>query len=91
VNTVLVVLIVLWALMLIAALPGWPYPRSWEDCLTRGADQAGGQIKQRVGALTNGERLSTASPIDAVVGKVEHAVSRTRRKAGAAVQRFRMR
>ena len=85
------VLIVLWALMLIAALPGWPYHLSWEDRLTRGVDQAGGQIKERVGALTNGERLSTASPIDAVVGKVEHAVSRTRRKAGAAVQRFRMR
>jgi len=88
---VITVLVVLSALMLIAALPGWPYPRSWGDRPTRELDHARGQIKQRVGALTNGERLSTASQIDAVVGKVEHAVNRTRLKAGGAVQRFRMR
>ena len=50
-------------------------------------DQAKGEIKQAVGALTSDDKLKAEGRVDETVGKVEVAVGRTTRKAGEAISR----
>jgi uncharacterized protein YjbJ (UPF0337 family) len=57
-----------------------------KDELSGKADQAKGKVKEKVGDLTNDERLRDEGTADKTAGKVEEGVGKGRRKVGEAIK-----